>query len=214
MATVSSRIAPVDLRSDARENRDRIVAAAWEALVTKGVDVPMAAIARRAGVGVATLYRHFPTRAALLAETFVDQRSKCATAGDHALADPDPWRAFCRVVEQLCVLQVLDRTLTDAFVRTADGDDLEEQRADAERAVATIVRRAQDAGVLRRDFVPADLTLVYQANGGIRAGTAEETLAASRRLVAYLLQSFRAVPDGPRPLPPAPPLELFDHLMR
>ncbi len=69
-----------------------------------------------------------------------------------------------------------------------------------------MVRRAQDAGALRRDFDPADLSLILLANGGLRAGTPAETAHASRRLVAYLLQAFRA--EGAAPLPPPVALPL------
>jgi AcrR family transcriptional regulator len=88
------------LRTDARHNRDRILAAARVAFETRGIDVPMAAIARRAGVGVATLYRRFPTRDALVTEVFEEQFRACAGLVDDALADDDPWRGFAELAER------------------------------------------------------------------------------------------------------------------
>ncbi|MGH8877342.1 MAG: TetR/AcrR family transcriptional regulator, partial [Stackebrandtia sp.] len=104
------------LRRDARLNRDRILVAARQAFTDRGLDVPMAAIARRAGVGVATLYRRFPTRDALITEVFTDQLGECAAVIDEALTDPDGWRAFATVLETVCHLQIADRGFAEAFL--------------------------------------------------------------------------------------------------
>src|SRR4051794_1798126 len=79
------------LRADARHNRGRILEAARALFATRGLDVPMAAVARHAGVGVATLYRRFPTRESLITTVFADQFAVCAGTIDDALAGPDPW---------------------------------------------------------------------------------------------------------------------------
>uniref|UniRef100_UPI0012925D24 TetR/AcrR family transcriptional regulator n=1 Tax=Streptomyces sp. E5N91 TaxID=1851996 RepID=UPI0012925D24 len=79
--------APDALRADARRNRERVLEAAREVFSARGVDAPMSAVARRAGVGVATLYRRFPTRSSLVAAAFDDQLTVCAAAFDEALAD-------------------------------------------------------------------------------------------------------------------------------
>ncbi|AXK31377.1 TetR/AcrR family transcriptional regulator [Streptomyces armeniacus] len=214
MAADSSQIAPAAsadasdrLRADAERNRNRILDAAREAFAVRGLDVPMAAIARRAGVGVATLYRRFPTRESLVTEVFADQLASCAAVVDEALADPDPWRGFCTVVEKVCRMQLADRGFTAAFLSEfPDAVDFDRQRAHAERGFDALTRRAQEAGRLRADFHPDDLTLVLMANDGITAeaaGSAEAAAAASRRLVAFLLRSFRATPSVP--VPPLPP---------
>ncbi|WP_229370765.1 TetR/AcrR family transcriptional regulator [Umezawaea beigongshangensis] len=202
----------VRLRSDALHNRERILDAAREVLTTRGLDVPMTAIARRAGVGVATLYRRFPTREALITEMFVDQLDDCASALDDALDDPDPWRGFCTGIEKLRSLQVADSGFTAAFLTAfPEAIDFEEKRATAERGLTELVRRAQASGHLRADFDPSDLVLLVLANNGLLASTGTAAAVASRRLVAYLLQSFRADHTGPpAPLPPPAPLDLHD----
>ncbi|WUW21007.1 TetR/AcrR family transcriptional regulator [Streptomyces sp. NBC_01463] len=195
------------LRADARHNRDRILDAAREAYAAHGIDVPVTTIARRAGVGVATLYRRFPTRAALITEAFAEQLALCVAALDDALDDPDPWRGFCTLVEKVCAMQATDRGFTAAFLsRFPDAVDFDGERARAEAGIARLVRRAQDAGRLRADFAPSDVTLLLLANCGVTEGSPEVSAAASRRLVGYLLQSFRA--DRTAPLPPPAPLEL------
>ncbi|RSM48219.1 TetR/AcrR family transcriptional regulator [Amycolatopsis balhimycina DSM 5908] len=196
MRTGSSRI----VREDARQNRQRVLDAAREVFTRRGLDVPMATIARRAGVGVATLYRHFPNRQALLTAVFERQLAECASVVDEALADPDPWRAFRTAVEKLGALQAAGHELTAAFAAALPGAfDLGAERHEAERKLAELVSRAKATGRLRADFRVEDLVLLLKAVSGVATSTAEAA-AGSRRLVAYLLQSFETATD--RPLPP------------
>ncbi|WP_069171349.1 TetR/AcrR family transcriptional regulator [Streptomyces griseus] len=190
------------LRADARENRDRILRAAREAFATQGIDVPVAAIARRAGVGVATLYRRFPTRDALVTEAFAEQLGHCVSVLDEGLADPDPWRGFCTVVERVCLMQAADRGFTQAFLTEfPDQADFARERSRAEEGLALLIRRAKEAGALRQDFEPGDVTLLLLANCGVTSGAGEEAATASRRLAAYLLHAFRADAAAPLPRP-------------
>lgn len=203
----SASAAPAGLRADARHNRDRILEAAREAYAAHGIDVPVTTIARRAGVGVATLYRRFPTRAALVMEAFSEQLAVCVAALDAALRDPDPWRGFCSLIEKVCAMQAADRGFTAAFLsRFPDAVDLDGQRVRAEEGIARLVRRAQESGRLRADFDPSDVTLLLLANNGVAGDSPEVSAAASRRLTGYLLQSLRA--EHAAPLPPPAPLEL------
>jgi len=199
---------PQSLRVDARDNRNRILAVARETFAANGLDVTMREIARRAGVGVATLYRRFPTKESLVTEAFTEQMAVCAAIVDDALANPDPWQAFCTVIDKVCAMQAVDRGFTAAFISAfPDALDFDDVRERAWAALAEVVRRAKEAGQLRPDFHRNDLTLVLMANNGIRADSPQAALAASRRLAALLLQSFRAHPtDPPTPLPPSAPL--------
>jgi AcrR family transcriptional regulator len=85
---------PHALRSDARDNRELILDAARRIFAAEGLDVPMREIARRAGVGPATLYRRFPTKEKLITEAFTGQIRTCHAIVDEGLADPDPWHGF------------------------------------------------------------------------------------------------------------------------
>lgn len=209
MATDSSHNAP-PLRSDARHNRDRILDAARTAFAQRGLDIPMAAIARRAGVGVATLYRRFPTREALIAEVFTAKLGDCAAVIDDALAEPDPWRAFVSVIETVCRMQIADRGFAEAILTVfPDATEFEAIRRHTERGIARIIGRAQEAGALRPEFHRTDLTLVLMANNGIRHESPAVAQAASRRLVGYLLEGFRAGGIGFKPLPPPAPVGLY-----
>ncbi|MFC7382434.1 TetR/AcrR family transcriptional regulator [Sphaerisporangium rhizosphaerae] len=202
------------LRADALQNRNRIVEVARELFAARGLDVPMAAIARRAGVGVATLYRRFPTKESLVTEVFTDQFAACVAVVDQALADEDAWRGFCACVEKVCAMQAVDRGFSAAFITAfPNALDVDHEHGRALRGFAELTRRAQRDGRLRADFVPEDLTLLLMANGGIVAESRQAALAASRRLVAYLLDALRADGAGRAgPLPPPAPLRLHDVL--
>ncbi|NGN64392.1 TetR/AcrR family transcriptional regulator [Streptomyces sp. A7024] len=207
----SSRITARDgVRADARRNRERVLEAARAVFAEHGIDAPMATVARRAGVGVATLYRHFPTRDDLVRGAFAQQMEACAGALTDALAAPDPWQGFQQLVETVCELQREERGFPAAFL-AAFPDSMPrhaQARERAERDFTTLVRRAQAAGALRADFHPSDLAVALLAHCGLVAALPDDA-AASRRLTAYLLQSFRAGAAG-RPLPPPAALALRD----
>ncbi|MFF4616190.1 TetR/AcrR family transcriptional regulator [Nonomuraea jabiensis] len=188
------------LRSDASDNRARILAVARAAFAAEGLGVPIREIARRAQVGAATVYRHFPTKEALLGEVFAEPMALCSAVVEEGLAQADPWQGFCLVIEKLMEAHALDGGLGGAFTSrlpyfTADRDR-------AIRLLLQLVRRAKEAGGLRADFVLEDFVLTMMANDGIRAESPELRVAASRRFAALMIQSFRADPVL-APLPPA-----------
>jgi AcrR family transcriptional regulator len=191
------------LRSDARDNRDLILDAARAAVAAEGLTVPMREIARRAGVGQATLYRRFPTKQALVTEAFKEQMGACHAIVDEGAADPDPWHGFCQLIEKICELHTLNRGFTAAFMSAfPDVTDFAADREYALRATAELARRAKEAGRLRPDFVLDDLILMLMANSGIRAASPAARVAASLRFAALAIRSFQASPAA-SPLPPA-----------
>ena len=193
---------PHTLRSDARDNRERVLDTARALFAAEGLNVPMREIARRAGVGPATLYRRFPTKQLLVTEAFTDQMRACHAIVDEGLADPDPWRGFCLVIEKICELHARDRGFTDAFLSTfPDAMDFAADREHALSAVAGLAHRAKATGHLRPDFVLDDLILMLMANRGIHATSAATRVAASRRFAALAIQAFQASPEH-SPLPP------------
>ncbi|SFJ81539.1 TetR/AcrR family transcriptional regulator [Amycolatopsis sacchari] len=181
------------MRTDASRNRSRILEAARELFAATGPDVTMRAIARRSGVGVATLYRHFPTREALIAAAFEQELAHCDRLTEEALADPDPWRALRVVVDQAVSGHHGKRGFPPDFPDTGARERILGN-------VTELVRRAQEAGALRADFMTADLALLVQASDSAASP------AAARRLVAYLLQSFSA---RTAPLPAPVPVSLL-----
>src|SRR5258708_37553825 len=108
---------PKPLRSDARRNRDRLLAAARELFAERGVDVAMADIARHAGVSNGTLYNRFPTREDLIEAVFTDRLEARAAVGAEALAGHDPWRGFVGYPTPLRQFQAGHRGLHRAVCR-------------------------------------------------------------------------------------------------
>ncbi|MFI5915210.1 TetR/AcrR family transcriptional regulator [Dactylosporangium sp. NPDC051541] len=191
-------------RSDARDNRARILAVARAVFATDGLDVPIREIARRAEVGPATVYRHFPTKETLFAAAFAEPLELCSAIAAEGLAAPDPWRGFSMVIERLMEVHALDRGFARAFT------SLPHFTADRDRTIQMLLRlihRAKRSGALRADFVLEDLVLALMANDGIRADSPAARAAASRRFAALMIQSFQAHPT-PAPLPPPARLPL------
>lgn len=195
---------PHTARSDARDNRARILAAARAVFGEEGLGAPMREVARHADVGPATLYRHFPTKRALIVEAFDEQRRACRAIVRDALADPDPWHGFRSLVERICELHARSRGFADAFMAAfPEAMDFAADRERALRAVAESARRAQEAGRLRPGFVVDDLVLMLMAHRGLQDAPHDARLQASRRFAAYVIEAFHAVPEteAPAPLP-------------
>jgi AcrR family transcriptional regulator len=193
---MTSRL-PHALRSDARDNRELILDAARAVITAEGLNVPIGVIARRAGVGPATVYRRFPTKEMLVTEAFAGQMRACRAIVDEALADPDPWHGFCLVIEKTCELHARNGGLTTALMSAyPKAMDFAADREYTLRSTARLARRAQDAGHLRRDFVFDDLILMLTAGRGISAASPAATVAASRRFAALTIRALQASPDA------------------
>lgn len=203
---------PQVLRSDAQDNRNRVLEAARELFAEAGLDVTMRQIARRAKVGPATLYRRFPTKQALILEAFMDELRACRGIVQDAAKDPDPWRGFCSVIERITVLNARNQGFTDAFLATyPSAMDFAAHRAEMAREFTAIVRHAKATGQLRADFVFDDFVLVLLAGRGLTTAPAEARSAAARRFAALAIEGFRAAATN-HPLPPPPRLASTLHL--
>jgi AcrR family transcriptional regulator len=152
-------------RADARRNYEKVVAAAREAFAEGGTATSLEEIARRAQVGIGTLYRHFPNRQALLEAVYVDEvEGLCRSAAD--LAELPPWEALVgwlhRFVAYLATKQALAQELLNYVDR--DAELFQSCRAALWAAGGPLLERAQQARVVRGD---TDLSEVIQMVGGI-----------------------------------------------
>ena len=193
------------LRSDARRNRERILRAARETFTERGLDAPISAIARRAGVGIATVYRRFPTREALVTEVFAAQFHHCETELEEALNAADPWRGLVTLVYRICGMQIADRGFTEAFFAEYASTVKHDHLAQAEQRLTTLLDRCRRGGQVRAEVGPGDITLALVANAGLVARLPQPGRASSR-LVGQLLRSFAT--DPTQSLPPLPTLTM------
>jgi AcrR family transcriptional regulator len=191
------------LRRDAQANRDRIVAAARAAFAVKGIDVPVEEIARRAGVGMGTLYRHFPAKEDLIDAVLEDAFAAFISAAEHALDEQDAWAGFRGFLERVFALHVENRGLKDMIATRAHG----KARAEAMRTrirplLRRLIERAQEQGALRADFTAEDMPLVFWAGGRVIEATAAVAPDFWRRHLGLLLDGLRAEAATPLPHPP------------
>ncbi|GGL10566.1 TetR/AcrR family transcriptional regulator [Mangrovihabitans endophyticus] len=194
---------PHMLRSDAQENRDRVLDAARSLFSEHGLDVPIREIARRAGVGPATLYRRFPTKQALIDLAFAREVKQCREIVRNAWADEDPWRGMCSVVNGLAEINAQNQGFVDAFMTASpDAIDFAAHRADMLRMIAELCRRAKHAGALRPDFVLDDFILVLMVGRGLSAAPPDVRRTAARRFSALTLDALRASPTTATLPPP------------
>jgi AcrR family transcriptional regulator len=179
------------LRVDAQDNRDRILAAARELFSEAGLGVSMRQIARRAGVGPATLYRRFPTKQDMVDEAFSLELQACREIVHAGCADPEPWCGFVSVVHGLIALNARNRGFVHAFTSTeVIQGEIAEHRRDLLRMLGRLARRAQDTGSLRADFTIDDLVLVLQAGRGIPSARSGADLA--HRFATIVVDGLRA----------------------
>lgn len=191
------------LRADAVRNRDAIVAVARDVFAERGLEAPLEVIAARAGVGIATLYRRFPTREKLVAAALTEKVAEYAEAAEQALTVADPWDGFAGFVQRICELQAGDRGLSDLLSMTLSADEqIEELRRMANDRVITLIDRAKADGTLRQDFAGEDLVLLLIATAAVMHVTRADAPGAWRRFVALALDAFRHQDSPGLPDPP------------
>ncbi|WP_431910388.1 TetR/AcrR family transcriptional regulator [Nonomuraea jabiensis] len=171
------------IRRDAQRNRDALVEAAREVLAERGVEAPLEAVARRAGVAIGTLYRHFPERGDLIDALLDEKMSGWAELARQALEEPDAWEGLVRFLERTCELQARDRAFTElvCLAHRSDGSEVN-------RLIVQLVERAQRAGALRADVGPIDLAFFMMASSRVAEADPERW----RRHFTLSLDALRA----------------------
>lgn len=160
-------------RADAVRNRERILTAAREAFVEFGSGAPFDEVARRAGVGNATLYRHFPDRPTLVRHVVLFVMDRVTASAEASLAEePDAFAALCRFTHTAADERIgaLCPMLADDFDR--DHPELLAANAALETAVETLLAAGQDAGLIRTDIGVGDLMVALSQLSRPLPGTA------------------------------------------
>ena len=199
-------------RKDAVRNRDRLVAAAREVFAEHGFGATLDDIARHAGVGVATAYRHFPNKKAIAAEVLTDATEAIAADARRALDIEDPWAALVGFFEATGARQAADRGLYQTL--TGQGDAAEQARIWPEiiASVTALFGRAARAGVLRADAVPQDIAAITVMLGPAYVMSREISPDLWRRYLHLMLDGLRATDRPPLAVPP-PPLAAVDTII-
>lgn len=197
------------LRSDARRNRQRLLDSARELFATAGVEASVEEITRGAGVGMGTLYRHFPTKEELIDAVLEDAFAEFLALGDSALREDDPWQGFCQFLERALELHARNRGLKDVLATSEHGRG----RAEAMRAqmwplVSELVHRAHEQGTLRPDFAPEDIALVLWTGDRVIERSASFAPELWRRFLGLLIDGLGAGGATSLPAPPATQAQL------
>ncbi|MEA2422607.1 MAG: hypothetical protein QOF55_1706 [Thermoleophilaceae bacterium] len=210
MENVAQRHAEPALRADAERNRRRILEAAAAAFSEGGLDVGVAEIARRAGVGAGTLFRRFPTKEDLILAIVEERTLELIAAGREALAEEDAAAALRQFMFAGVEMHVRDQGFFDAVVSRINKEDrLRELRDEMVDIAAELLRRGQSAGTVRDDVEAPDLPLLMCAAAGAAAPMHGALPDLWRRYVGVILDGLR--PGGCTPLEQvAPTLADFD----
>jgi AcrR family transcriptional regulator len=191
------------LRRDAQRNRERLIASARELFAEVGVDASVEDITQRAGVGMGTLYRHFPTKSELIDAVLEDAFGELVAVAEQAAEADDAWAGLTGFFEQALARHVANRGLKDIVaVRKRDAHRLERLRARLRPLLRRLVDRAHEQGSLRTDFTHEDLPLVFWTAGRVIEETADIAPDYWRRYLALLLDGLRAGSATPLPQPP------------
>ena len=193
------------LRRDAERNRERILAAAAVAFAEGGLAVTMDEIARRAGVGVGTVYRRFPDKELLIEALFEQRIDDLVALAEAARDQPEAWDGLVRFFEGFVALQAADRGLKEVLLTPDRGQErVARARARLAPVVDDLVERAKADGVLRPDVVGPDLGLIQFMLGALADVTREVEPELWRRFLGIALDGVRTRRDAPSPLAPGP----------
>jgi AcrR family transcriptional regulator len=179
------------LRADARRNRDRLLSAAVRAFSQDGPDVTLDAIARDAGVGIGTLYRHFPTREALIEAAYRSELAKLCDAVPDLLQDMRPDEATRAWMDRYIEYMTTKRGMADALrvVIASGGTPYAQSRDRLITAITSLLQAGAASGTLRADIEPAD---VLASLSGISLAAGEPAQRAqARRLLDLLMDGLR-----------------------
>src|SRR5581483_7675654 len=177
-------------RADARRNYEKVLAAAREAFAEGGESISLEEIARRAGVGIGTLYRNFPNRQALLEALYVEE--VCRSAAE--LDDADPWQSLTAWIDRFMAYLSTKRALAHELLNYLDQDAelFKTCRASLFAAGEPLLERAQDAGVVRPDVTIAEVVQLMVGIGKIPTADPRQV----ERILRVALDGLRYQPQA------------------
>jgi AcrR family transcriptional regulator len=181
------------LRADARRNRERVLAAAEQVFAESGLKGQIEEVARRAGVGVGTVCRNFPTKQALVEAVLTSMYESLFNRALEALDNPDAGEAFEQFVIAFPEFQARHRALGEQMANELElPTSAQPLREELLRALSELVSRAQASGAIRADIGPADVSMLF-------AGVAHATALAGELQPVLRERYVRIILDGMRP---------------
>lgn len=177
------------------------MASARDAFAEEGMSVTLDEIARRAGVGVGTVYRRFADKEQLVEALFEDQMKAFVELAERCLADADPWEGLMRFLDQACALHACDRGFKEVALSGSHGHErVERARQMMYPVVVRLVARAQDDGTLRPDLAATDVPLLQLMVGSLSGCMRDVEPDAWRRFLTIITDGLRASRDEPTAL--------------
>ena len=184
--------APRTQRADARRNREKVLAAAQRQFARQGLEAQIDEIARDAGVGVGTVYRHFPNKEDLLQALADDRFEGLARAGRESLGVDDPWQGFVEFMTYSARVMAEDRALSEAMDQRPGLCGEAADKAELHAVTGEVVDRAHASGQLRDDIVAEDVpSLICGLGRAVRANDGRPAMSWERHL-DIILAGLRA----------------------
>ena len=183
------------LRRDALRNRERLLTAGRETFAELGADATLEEVARRAGVGIGTLYRRFPSRETLVEAIFEEHFAEVAAAAEEAGAAEDAWSGLVGFLERVLELQAANLPLRDVLlIQRGQEERIAEQRRRIGALLEQVIARGREQGSLRDDLTLGDLVFAMWSFAPLFEATATVAPHAWRRHLQIVLDGMR--PDG------------------
>jgi len=192
---MSSTAAPLTasrpLRKDAARNRALLIAAAREVFAKRGLEASLDEVARHAGVGVGTAYRHFANKYELVSALMSNAVDDMVADAERALAAEDPWLGLVGFLEAALADQSEDRGLREALMGVHDTEKLEQVHDRLVGPITEILRRAQRAGVVRADAEPTDIGFIITMACAVADVASDCAPQLWRRYLAMCLEGLK-----------------------
>jgi AcrR family transcriptional regulator len=188
------------LRKDAARNRERILEAARDLFQARGLSASLNDIAHHAGVGVGTVYRHFPNKDELVEGLFEQRVAEIVARMEAALEDPDPWHGLTEFVRYSTDMQAADRGLKDALGGHHQLERISKIRAKLMPLGEALVGRAHAAGQLREDIGASDLPVLQAMIAGLIDATVDTSPMLYRRFLDIMIRGMAVRPQDEPPL--------------
>jgi AcrR family transcriptional regulator len=191
------------LRADARRNHEAVIAAAKKLFAEEGLDAQMPDVARKAKVGVGTVYRHFPTKEDLISALAAERFERLAEKAREGLEMDDPWEGLCAFLRFSAEIQAEDRGLCEVMGSRPEVMANSAYTVGLDELCDQLVKRAQRSGKLRKDLDWEDIPMIACSLGRITPSASEVGPAVGRwpRLVEIVIDGLRAPCSSKLPKP-------------